>query len=114
MTRSSALHLLVGELGEPAGAGQGRVGDEDVDARGRGGEALGLTVLGEVGDDDPVVRSRAGDSASSSRSSSRRPLRTSGGAGVGEALGDRPTEAAGRPGEKCCAPGYLHSKAPIY
>ena len=50
-----ALHLLGGELGQPARAGQPGVGDEDVDARGRRGEALGLTVLGEVGDDDPVV-----------------------------------------------------------
>ena len=66
-----ALHLLGGELGQPARAGEPSVGDQDVDAGGRGGEALGLTVLGEVGDDDAVgfagQRLGQGSSASFSR-----------------------------------------------
>ncbi len=108
-----ALHLLGGELGEPARAGEPGVGDEDVDARGRRGEPLRLTVLGEVGDDDAVAG--AGQALGQRQEVLlAAPAQYKGGAVAGEALGDRPTEAAGGPGKKCCAPGNLHSKGPIY
>ena len=53
-----ARHLLGAEVRQPAGPRQPRVGDEDVDLAGLGGQLLGGARLGQVGRQHPVALAR--------------------------------------------------------
>ena len=102
-------HLFRGEVIERAGAGQARVGDEDVHVPRLGGQQLAGARLGEVGRQGPVAVARqlGGERlqgvALAGAEEDGRPL-------VGHGQGDRPAEASRGPGEQRCLTGKFHPR----
>jgi hypothetical protein len=104
------LHVLLAEVGEPAGPGKAGIGDEHIDPAGVGGELLGRARLGQVRRHDAVIavgelrRQRLECLRLASAQQQRCPA-------LGQSRRDRPAEAAGGAGEECCAAGKFHPKA---